>query len=87
MSEPLREHEHGYTCTEVVELATEFVDGALTVEDATLFELHLNFCDGCYTFIDQVRQTAGAAARLTEEQVPEDVKLKLLTVFRDWRAE
>jgi hypothetical protein len=85
MPEPLGVTEHGYTCREVVDLAAEFIEGTMSVEEATLFELHLNFCDGCYTFIDQIRETAAAAGRLSEEQVPEELKARLLTAFRDWR--
>jgi putative zinc finger protein len=85
VSEPNREFEHGYTCMEVVELATEYVEGALSPMDATLFELHLNFCDGCDVFIDQIRETARLAGELREEEVPEDVKTSLLTAFRDWK--
>jgi hypothetical protein len=87
LTEPRQEHEHGYTCTEVVELATEYVEGAMPAQDMTRFELHLNFCDGCFTFIDQIRTTAALAGRLSEEQVPEDVKGKLLAAFRDWARE
>jgi anti-sigma factor RsiW len=85
MAEPLGIHEHGYTCREVVDLAAEYVDGAMPPDEATLFEMHLNFCDGCFTFIDQIRETASLAGRITEEQVPEETKTKLLEAFRDWR--
>ena len=84
MHEPTGVFEHGYTCQEVVDLAAEFVEGAMPSHEATLFELHLNFCDGCYFFIDQIRETASMAARVSEDQVPPDVKAKLLTAFRDW---
>ncbi len=85
MPEPRATHEHNYTCEEVVELATEYVEGALAPEETTLFEFHLNFCDGCDTFIEQIRETAGAAGRLPVEEVPEDVRERLLAAFRDWR--
>jgi anti-sigma factor RsiW len=87
MSEPLREYEHGYTCSQVVELATDYVEGAMPAEHRTHFEMHLNFCDGCFTFIDQIRATAATAGRLSEEQVPEEIKGKLLAAFREWRRE
>jgi hypothetical protein len=86
MAEPLAEFEHGYTCKEVVDLTAEFVEGAMPREQAARFEMHLNFCDGCYTFIDQIRATAASAARLPEEHVPEETKTKLLAAFRDWKG-
>jgi hypothetical protein len=85
MPEPLRIHEHGYTCKEVVEIAAEYVEGAMTPEEATLFELHLNFCDGCAWFIDQIRTSAELASRLEPEKVPEELQVKLVEAFRDWR--
>lgn len=87
MAEPTREFEHGYTCKEVIGLATEYVEGALTPAQMTRFELHLNFCDGCFTFVDQIRATAAMAGELTEEQIPDDTKAKLLAAFRDWTRE
>jgi hypothetical protein len=87
MAEPTQEFEHGYTCVEVVELAAEYVDGAMTPAQMTRFEMHLNFCDGCYTFVDQIRSTAAMAGRLTEEKIPEETKAKLLAAFRDWTRE
>lgn len=87
MAEPTHEFEHGYTCKEVVELATDFTEGALTESQMSRFEMHLNFCDGCFTFVDQIRSTAAMAGELSEEQIPEDTKAKLLQAFRDWEPE
>ena len=58
---------------------------AMPPSEATLFEMHLNFCDGCFTFIDQIRATSSIAGRVAEEQVPEETKVKLLEAFRDWK--
>lgn len=85
MLEPTRQYEHGYTCTQVVELATEYVEGAMPAELVEPFEMHLNFCDGCFTFIEQIRTTAELGAHVTEEQVPDEIKVKLITAFRDWQ--
>jgi Putative zinc-finger len=87
MTEPTHEFEHGYTCKEVIDLATEYVEGAMTPSQMTRFELHLNFCDGCVTFVDQIRATAAMAGRLSEEQIPGETKVKLLAAFRGWRNE
>jgi hypothetical protein len=84
MADPTGEFEHGYTCREIVDLATEYVEGALTTSQMTQFELHLNFCEGCVAFVDQIRETAAMAGRLSEEDIPEGTKVKLLEAFRDW---
>jgi len=73
------------TCQEVVELATDYLEAALPPEEASLFEQHVNFCDGCDWYVDQLRATVATVGRITEEDVPPGVRDKLLTAFRDWR--
>jgi putative zinc finger protein len=85
MREPTQQFEHGYTCSEVVELATDYLEHALPAELAEPFEMHLNLCDGCSNFIEQIRTTADLGGRLTEEQIPENTKAQLLAAFRDWQ--
>jgi hypothetical protein len=79
--------EHGYTCREVVELASEYLEGAMTPAQMTRFELHLNLCDGCFNFLEQVRTTAATARGLLDEQIPDEARARLLDAFRDWRQE
>lgn len=79
--------ERGYSCQEVVELASDYLEGAMTTEQMTRFELHLNLCDGCSTFVDQVRATVAMARVLPEEEIPDELKGKLLEAFKDWTRE
>ena len=79
--------EQGYACREVVELVSEYLEGAMTPEQMTRFELHLNLCDGCVSFVEQVRMTTAMAGRLSEDQIPDEMKSKLLAAFRDWGSE
>ena len=81
MSEPAS----GYTCQEVVRLASEYLEGALGRDEATAFEVHLNFCDGCFRFVDQLRDTGATAGALPEEQISDELKARLLVAFRDWK--
>ena len=76
-----------YACREVVELVSEYLEGALTPEQLTRFELHLNLCDGCVSFVEQVRTTAAMTGRLSADQIPDEMKSKLLTAFRDWERD
>ena len=77
-------HQH-VTCSEIVELVTEYLEGSLAPEDATLVEQHLNFCDGCVWYVDQMRSTIATVGRIEEEQLPPEVRDRLLTAFRDWK--
>ena len=71
------------TCQEVVALVTEYFEGALEAEETELFEQHLNFCDGCDWYVDQIRTTIAAVGRIDEADVPPDVRDRLLAAFRD----
>jgi anti-sigma factor (TIGR02949 family) len=77
-------HQH-VTCSEVVELVTEYLDRTLPPEDTTLVEQHLNFCEGCLWYVDQIRTTVATVGRIEPEEVPDDMRDRLLTAFRDWR--
>src|SRR6266542_3298368 len=69
-----------YACREVVELVSEYLEGAMTPEQMTRFELHLNLCDGCFSFVEQVRMTAGMAGRLSEIEVDGQIEAHAIKV-------
>jgi anti-sigma factor RsiW len=73
------------TCQEVVELVTDYFEGALPTDETDLFEQHLNFCDGCDWYVDQMRTTVVNVGRLREEDVPAETRDRLLAAFRDWK--
>jgi anti-sigma factor (TIGR02949 family) len=78
-------HDH-LSCQEVVELVTDYLDGALSAEDATLFEQHLNFCDGCVWYVDQIKRTVETLGEAREEEIPPEAKDRLMTAFRGWKS-
>lgn len=77
MSEPL-------TCHELVQLITEYLEGALSADDRRRVEEHLEVCDGCRRYLEQMRETIRLTGMLTEEQIPDEHKETLLEAFRDW---
>jgi hypothetical protein len=83
--QPTGQFEHGYTCAQVVELATAYVEQTMPADLLEAFEMHLNFCDGCASFIEQVRKTAELGGRVEEDQISDEEKAKLLEAFRNWR--
>lgn len=72
-------------CRELVELLTEFLDGALDERTRTQVEQHLVLCPGCTEYLRQFRATIGATRKLAEEDLPERVRENLLDAFRHWR--
>ena len=75
------------TCQELVEEASDYLEGALSSDDAELFEHHLNYCAGCERYVDEMRSTVGTAGRLREDEAPNQTIEFLLDAFKDRRSE
>ena len=74
------------SCQEVVELVTDYLERSLPAEDVALFEQHLNFCEGCVFYVDQLRMTADALGELREEHLSAEAKGRLMGAFRNWKG-
>jgi anti-sigma factor RsiW len=74
------------SCREVVELVTEYLEGALSRRDRKRFERHIAGCGGCTAYLAQMRRTIDATGRLTEEQLTDEARRELVAAFRDWKA-
>ena len=72
------------TCHEVVELITDYLEGALPRRVRRRVEAHLAVCDACAAYLAQMRETIRLTGMLTEEQVPDEQKQALLEAFRGW---
>jgi hypothetical protein len=81
----MAEHAQHVTCREVVELVSDYLEQALPADEASLFEQHINFCDGCIWYVEQMRTTVATVGRVREEDVPPEAKDRLLNAFREWR--
>lgn len=73
-------------CKTLVELVTDYVEGALPEETRARIDAHLAECDGCTTYLEQMRTTIRLTGMLTEEQIPAEAREALLSVFREWRG-
>ena len=73
------------SCQELVELVTDWLEGALDARHTRLFEEHLAACDGCATYVEQLRRTIEATGRLTPDDLSPDAETTLLQAFRDWK--
>ena len=70
-------------CRELVELVTDYLEGRLDSADRERFEAHLAECDGCATYVEQMRQTLAALGRIPEESVSPQARAELLQIFDD----
>ena len=74
------------SCQELVELVTNYLEGALPQDERASFEHHIEGCAGCHEYVRQMRQTIELTGRLTPADVSPEAKAALLAAFRDWRA-
>jgi len=74
------------TCKELVELVTDYLEGALSGEDAARFEHHLSLCPGCTTYVEQFRETIRLTGTLREDDLEPAARDALLAQFRRWKS-
>lgn len=73
------------TCNELVELVTDYLEGAMTPANRRRFDEHLESCTSCVTYVEQMRQTIRASGQLSEETIGTQALEALLEHFRKWR--
>ena len=57
-------------CQELVELVTDYLEGALPPRRAREVEEHLQDCVDCLRYLGQMQLTARLLGRLTEDATP-----------------
>ena len=75
------------TCQELVELVTDYLEGALAARDRARFERHIGSCPHCRTYLEQMRITIRVLGRLPEEHISPAAREALLGAFHAWKRE
>jgi anti-sigma factor RsiW len=74
------------TCVGIVELVTDYLDGALADDTRARFEAHLADCEGCEIYLEQMRSTIEAARLVELERVAPATLDRLVTAYRATRG-
>jgi anti-sigma factor RsiW len=74
------------TCRQVVELMTDYLEGALSGTDRARFEEHIAGCDGCRAYLAQLATTRRVLRQLADEPIPPDLQAELLKTFQNWKS-
>ena len=74
------------TCQELVELVTDYLEGALDARDRARFEAHIAKCHGCTAYVEQMRATLEVVGRIDPESLSPEAEQELLAAFRGWKA-
>jgi anti-sigma factor RsiW len=75
------------TCRELVELVTDYLEGALSEPERRRFEEHISTCPGCTNYIEQMRLVIKAGDRLTEQAIDPAARDALIDAFRGWKRD
>jgi len=73
------------TCRELVELVTDYLEGALSEAERRRFEEHIGGCPGCTNYLEQMRLVIKASGRLSEAAIDPAARDALLDAFRGWK--
>lgn len=76
---------HDVACRQLVELVTDYLEGALAPSVATRFEEHLVMCRACNVYVEQMRAVRRATGRIDPEALSPETRAGLLHAFRGWR--
>jgi len=74
------------SCRELVELVTDYVEGALDRRTRSRFERHISGCPHCTAYLEQIRETIRLTGMLREDQLEPQARDELLAAFRRWKA-
>jgi anti-sigma factor RsiW len=73
------------SCQELVELVTDYLEGALSPEEHERFEAHVDTCGGCRQYLEQMRETIRLTGTLGANGLSPEAEDALLHAFRDWK--
>jgi predicted anti-sigma-YlaC factor YlaD len=82
-----RSRSPGLVCQEVVELVTDYLEGALSPADRRRFEVHLAGCPHCTEYLAQIRETIRLAGRVEPADLTPQMRTDLTDLYRRWHAE
>ena len=74
------------SCQELVELVTDYFEGALSEGERLRFDDHIGRCDGCKVYLEQMRVTVSLLGHLPQTGLSPDAEAELLAAFRGWRT-
>ena len=72
------------SCQEVVELVTDYLEGALEPEEYARVEQHLAGCTKCGAYLDQIRTTIRLVGRVDAASLSAETRRGLVEAFRSF---
>jgi hypothetical protein len=73
-------------CQDLVELVTDYLEGALSPGDRRRFEDHLARCAGCTACLAQMHETLRLVGLLVPQDPSPDMQREFAEIYRRWQS-
>lgn len=73
------------TCADLVNLVTDYLEGAMPGPERERFDVHLKRCPPCEVYFVEFRQTIDLVGHLPSESISEQARAALMDAFRGWK--
>jgi anti-sigma factor RsiW len=70
-------------CSRIVSLLSDYIEGRLPADVRRDLEQHLGGCQECTTFVGTFRSTVALLQSLNEQDLPEELRLRLKAFLDD----
>jgi predicted anti-sigma-YlaC factor YlaD len=74
------------TCRDLIELATDYNEGRMSMLERIRFDMHVLMCRNCRAWVRQLKETVNVLGALPDEPIPPELEADLLAAFRNWKA-
>ena len=81
-----RSPDEGLSCRELVELVSDYLEGALPARDHARFEAHVAGCVNCAAYLRQMRETVALLGTLPADALSFEAEEELRAAFRGWHG-
>lgn len=71
------------SCSRIVDLLSDYLEGRLPADVKADLERHVSDCSECTTFVGTFRSTLSLLQSLRDEDLPEDLRVRLKAFLDD----
>jgi len=76
---------HQLICQEIIEVITDYLEGAMDRQLRAAFEAHLADCPHCTHYLEQMRAMIRVSGTIEAESLSPEFRDGLVAAFREWR--
>jgi anti-sigma factor RsiW len=73
-------------CQQVVELISDYIEGALSRAQRRRLQAHLANCEHCTEYLAQMRATIRLTGTLGTHDLTPEMRVDLIELYRRWQA-